>query len=32
MKYLQENKSKTFLLDASVLYKDTCPELSRYLL
>ncbi|XP_003968926.1 UPF0711 protein C18orf21 homolog [Takifugu rubripes] len=32
MKSPQQDKSKTFLLDASLLYKDTCPELSRYLL
>ncbi|KAM9384731.1 UPF0711 protein C18orf21 homolog [Pholidichthys leucotaenia] len=32
MDYHQEGKSVNFLLDASRLYKETCPELSRFLL
>ncbi|XP_054462334.1 UPF0711 protein C18orf21 homolog [Anoplopoma fimbria] len=32
MKTIGEEASSMFLLDASLLYKDTCPELSRFLL
>ncbi|XP_070840966.1 UPF0711 protein C18orf21 homolog isoform X1 [Chaetodon trifascialis] len=32
MKTPPEEAQANFLLDASVLYKDTCPELSRFLL
>lgn len=32
MKFHQEGKTVDFLLDASLLYKETCPELSRFLL
>ncbi|XP_068432474.1 UPF0711 protein C18orf21 homolog isoform X2 [Clinocottus analis] len=32
MKTIFEGKSVSFLLDASLLYKDTCPELSRFFL
>ncbi|KAK9526921.1 hypothetical protein VZT92_015594 [Zoarces viviparus] len=32
MKPFFEEKSANFLIDASLLYKDTCPELSRFLL
>ncbi|XP_029298428.1 LOW QUALITY PROTEIN: UPF0711 protein C18orf21 homolog [Cottoperca gobio] len=32
IKILQDQKSASFLLDASLLYKDKCPELSRFLL